>query len=106
MLCLQFEHERVHVASAVDCCMKQYGISQEEAYKLILKEIEDLWRVMNEECLKLHHIPRPVLECILNFARVTHFIYEDFEDKYTNPDLLKEYIVALLVDPISIEQCE
>ncbi|XP_039687039.1 probable terpene synthase 2 [Medicago truncatula] len=102
----KFEHERVHVASAVDCCMKQYDISQEEAYKLILKEIEDLWRVMNEECLKLHHIPRPVLECILNFARGTHFIYEDFEDKYTNPDLLKDYIAALLVDPISIEQCE
>jgi (-)-germacrene D synthase len=106
MLYIQFEQERVHVASAVDCCMKQYDISQEEANKLILKEIEDLWRVMNEECLKLHHIPRPVLECILNVVRVIDFTYEDFEDKYTNPDLLKDYIVALLVDPISIEQCE
>ncbi|PNY15989.1 (-)-germacrene D synthase-like protein [Trifolium pratense] len=102
----KFEQQRVHVASAVECCMKQYNISQEEAYKLINKDIEDYWMDINEECLKLDRIPRTVLDCILNVARVTEFTYENYEDKYTNAELLKDYVVALLVDPISIEQHE
>ncbi|AES66808.1 putative lyase [Medicago truncatula] len=102
----KFEQERVHVASAVECCMKQYDMSGEEAYNFIRKEIENYWKVMNEECLKLDNIPRPVLEFIMNVARVTEFAYENFEDKYTKPELLKDYIVALLVDPISIELSE
>jgi len=86
--------------------MKQYDMSGEEAYDFILKDIENYWMAMNEECLKLDNIPRPVLEIIMNVARVTEFAYKNFEDKYTKPELLKDYIVALLVDPISIEQSE
>ncbi|XP_061341817.1 (-)-germacrene D synthase-like [Gastrolobium bilobum] len=102
----KFEQQRVHVASAVECCMKQYGISQEETHKLIHKDIKNLWMVINEECLKLGRIPKPVLDCILNVARITEFTYANFEDKYTNGELLKDYVVALLVDPISIDQHE
>nr|XP_029150717.1 probable sesquiterpene synthase [Arachis hypogaea] len=36
-LILQFEQQREHGASAVECCMKQYGFSQEEAYEFIKK---------------------------------------------------------------------
>jgi (-)-germacrene D synthase len=96
----------VHVASAVECCMKQYNMSQEEAYKHINKDIEDFWMDINEECLKLDYIPKPVLECILNVVRITEFTYENYEDKYTNGELLKDYVVALLIDPISMEQHE
>lgn len=35
---------------------------------------------------------------------ITEFTYENFEDKYTDGKLLKDYVVALLVDPTSIEQ--
>lgn len=93
-------------ASAVECCMKQYDISREEAYKLIQIEIEDYWIIINEECLKIENIPRPVLEIIFNVARVTEFTYENFEDKYTKAELMKDYIVAVLIDPIRIEQCK
>ncbi|XP_039687040.1 probable sesquiterpene synthase [Medicago truncatula] len=91
----KFEQQRVHVAS-----------SREEAYKLIQIEIEDYWIIMNEECLKIENIPRSVLEIILNVARITEFTYENFEDKYTKAELMKDYIVALLIDPIRIEQCK
>ncbi|KAI5412144.1 probable terpene synthase 2 isoform X1 [Lathyrus oleraceus] len=102
----KFEQQRVHVASAVECCMKQYEVSQEEAYKIIHKDIEDFWMDINEECLMLRSIPRSVLDCILNVARVTEFTYENYEDKYTNGELLKDYVVQLLIDPITIEQNE
>ncbi|KAK7324636.1 hypothetical protein VNO77_28359 [Canavalia gladiata] len=99
----KFERQRVHVASSIECCMKQYKISQEEAYKVIQKDVEYLWKDINEECLKSDCIPKPVLECILNLWRITEFTYENFEDKYTNGELLKDHVAALLVDPISIE---
>ncbi|KAJ1376771.1 Terpenoid cyclases/protein prenyltransferase alpha-alpha toroid [Sesbania bispinosa] len=102
----KFEQQREHVASAVECCMKQYDISQEEAYEHIDREIKEFWMIINEECLKLGHIPKPLLDCILNVARVTEFIYENFEDRYTNAELLRDTIFALLVDPINIEQHE
>ncbi|XP_057458988.1 (-)-germacrene D synthase-like [Lotus japonicus] len=96
----KFEQQRVHVASAVECCMKQYDISQEAAYKLMQKDVKDLWMVVNEECLKLDYIPKPVLDCILNLSRANEFMYDNFEDRFTDGKLLKEYMVALLVDPI------
>ncbi|RDY00892.1 putative sesquiterpene synthase, partial [Mucuna pruriens] len=49
----KFEQERAHVASADECCMKQYCVSQaEEAYNLLRKDDEDYWKVINEECIK------------------------------------------------------
>ncbi|KAK2447436.1 putative terpene synthase [Trifolium repens] len=102
----KFEQQRVHVASSVECCMKQYNISQKEAYKLILKDIEDYWIVMNEECFNLNYIPNPVLESIINVARVSEFTYENFQDKFTNGELLKDCIDILILDPISIDKCE
>jgi valencene/7-epi-alpha-selinene synthase len=86
--------------------MKQYDMSLQEAYKFIFKDIEDYWMIMNEECLNLDNIPSPVLESIINIARVSEFMYENFEDKYTNGELLKDYIDLLILDPISIEKCE
>ncbi|BAT92454.1 hypothetical protein LR48_Vigan292s000400 [Vigna angularis] len=100
----KFEQQRMHVVSAVECCMNQYGISQENAYKFIKKEIEDLWKVINEECLKLDLIPKHVLDCIINVARITELTYENFQDKYTDGKLWKDDIIALLVDPISMEE--
>ncbi|KAJ1384009.1 Terpenoid cyclases/protein prenyltransferase alpha-alpha toroid [Sesbania bispinosa] len=100
----KFEQQRVHVASAVECCIKQYNISQQEAYNLIQKDVEDCWKVINEECLKPNDIPKFVHDCVINFARICEFLYEDQEDKYTNGELLKDCISSLLIDPICIKQ--
>ncbi|MED6198498.1 hypothetical protein PIB30_066826 [Stylosanthes scabra] len=98
----KFEQQRKHVASAVECCMRQYGITQEEAYEFINNDINNCWKDINEEYLKLDYIPRPVLDCIVNLARISELLYASFEDKYTNCALLNDYIVALLLDPILI----
>ena len=81
-------------------------MSPEDAYKLINKDIEIGWMDINKECLELDFIPKSVLECMVNVARVTKFTYEDYKDKYTNGELLKDHIIALLIDPIRIEQPE
>ncbi|KAH1144318.1 hypothetical protein AAZX31_12G204600 [Glycine max] len=100
----KFEQQRVHVASAVECCMKQYNISQSEAYNFIRKDVEDYWKVINEECLKLNDIPKSVLEIVVNYARVAEVTYENHQDKFTNADLLKDYISSLLLDPVRINE--
>ncbi|MED6207217.1 hypothetical protein PIB30_033721 [Stylosanthes scabra] len=99
----KFEQERKHVASAVECCMKQYGFSQEEAYEFINKDINHYWKNLNAEYLKLiKDIPEPVIDFIVNLARASEFMYANFEDKYTNCELLNDYIVALFLDPIDM----
>ncbi|XP_015936377.3 (-)-germacrene D synthase-like [Arachis duranensis] len=99
----KFEQQREHGASAVECCMKQYGFSQEEAYEFIKKDINNCWKDMNEEYLKLiDYIPRPVLDCIVNKARVCEFLYANFGDKITDCAIMKDHIVALLLDPVVV----
>ncbi|KOM43866.1 hypothetical protein LR48_Vigan05g147100, partial [Vigna angularis] len=100
----RFEQERVHVASAVECCMKQYSISEGEAYNLIHKDVEDCWKVINEECLKSNDIPKIALDCIANYARMAELSYEDHKDKFTNGELLKDYVSSILVDPFCLDQ--
>ncbi|KAL1315236.1 hypothetical protein HN51_041999 [Arachis hypogaea] len=102
------EQEREHVASAVECCMKQYDVSEEDAYKLIQNEIKGYWKDINEACLiNLDNIPKHVLDLILGLARAVEFTYSNiddavgnFEDKFSNGQLSKDYVVALLLDPI------
>ncbi|XP_052727125.1 probable sesquiterpene synthase, partial [Vigna angularis] len=100
----RFEQERVHVASAVECCMKQYSISEGEAYNLIHKDVEDCWKVINEECLKSNDIPKIALDCIANYARMAELSYEDHKDKFTNGELLIDYVSSLLVYPFCLDQ--
>jgi len=82
--------------------MKQYSISEAEAYNVIEKDVEDCWKVINEENTKSSDIPKCVLDCIVNLGRMSEVSYENREDKYTNATL-KDYISSLLVDPVSID---
>ncbi|RDX90560.1 putative terpene synthase 2, partial [Mucuna pruriens] len=102
----KFEQQRTHVASAIECCMKQYGISQAEAYNLIEKEVEDYWKVINEERLKLNDIPKLVLDYVVNCARSFEFLYGKNQDKFTNGELLKDYMFSLLMDHVCIDQIQ
>ncbi|KAG2683859.1 hypothetical protein I3760_10G053000 [Carya illinoinensis] len=98
----KFEQKRGHVASAVECYMKQYGVSaEEEVYKLFRKEVSDAWKDINQGFLKPTAVPMPVLVRVLNLARVIDVVYKD-DDGYTNSHMLKDYITSLLVNPLLI----
>ncbi|MBA0742594.1 hypothetical protein Gogos_015636, partial [Gossypium gossypioides] len=98
----QFEQEREHVPSAVECYMKQYGVSAQEAYDEFYKRIKNAWKDMNEAFLKPTVVPTSALNRILNLTRVIDLLYKD-EDAYTRVgDSAKTSITALLIDPISI----
>ncbi|XP_028761757.1 (-)-germacrene D synthase-like [Neltuma alba] len=96
----KFERKRAHVASAVECLMKQHGISEGEAYKILQKDLDNVWKDINEECLKRDVVPKVVLDCVVNFSSVIELVYGNFADKYTHAELLKDHVAALVVDPV------
>ncbi|PPD71102.1 hypothetical protein GOBAR_DD32020 [Gossypium barbadense] len=96
------ERERGHVSSAVECYMKQYGVSMQEAYDELYKQINNAWKDINEEFLKPTAAPTSALNRILNLARVIDLLYTG-EDAYTQVgESAKTSITALLIDPIPI----
>ncbi|KAJ4850570.1 hypothetical protein Tsubulata_030040, partial [Turnera subulata] len=97
------EQKRGHVASTVECYMKEYGVSKEEAHEVIKKFIEDDWKYINEEFMKeAAAIPKKILKIFLGYARVMEALYGDFSNNgYDVSDTTtKEMMEALLVNPI------
>ncbi|KAM0059720.1 putative beta-farnesene synthase [Helianthus debilis subsp. tardiflorus] len=96
------EQERNHVASSVECYMKEHEVSKEHTHELFSKLIEDNWKVINKESLRPTHIPEPLLMSPINFVRVCEILYTG-GDNYTHAG--KEmigYIKSLLVTPITV----
>ncbi|KAL6311280.1 hypothetical protein AAG906_013230 [Vitis piasezkii] len=79
----KFEQKRGHVASAVECYMKQYGVSEEQAYSEFQKQIENAWLDINQECLKPTAVSMPLLARILNLTRTADVFYKE-QDSYTH----------------------
>ncbi|KAJ0044675.1 hypothetical protein Pint_04330 [Pistacia integerrima] len=96
-----FEQKREHVASAVECYMKQHGVTEEEVRKLFRKEISNAWKDINQEFLKPTAVPVPLLGRILNLSRSMDVIYKE-EDTYTNSYKLKDDVASVLVNPVPL----
>ncbi|XP_060671920.1 (-)-germacrene D synthase-like isoform X2 [Ziziphus jujuba] len=98
----KFEQKRGHVASAVECYMKQFGATEEEAVNEFRKQVSDAWKDINEECLYPTSVPMPLLVRIVNLARVIDVVYKD-EDGYTHASIvLKELVASMLINPVSL----
>lgn len=103
MVQLQFEQERGHGASAVECYMKQYGATQEEAVVEFKKRVTYACKDINSECLQPTAVPMPLLMRVVNLARTFHFVYKDGTDCYTNSGTkMKKILTSVLVDPVPI----
>ncbi|XP_015965435.1 probable terpene synthase 2 [Arachis duranensis] len=98
----EFEQERGHVVSVLECYMKEHGVSREEAIQESQKRVTDAWKDINEECLRPTQIPMPFLVRVVNLARYMAVMYKD-ENSYTHAGgVMKEHIEALLVDLVPI----
>ncbi|KAJ4718968.1 Terpene synthase [Melia azedarach] len=97
----KFEQSRGHVASAIECYTKQHGVSEEDAVNVFRKEVENAWKDMNQELLKPTAFPMPLMERVLNLARVIDYLHKD-SDSYTNAHLVKDQIASLLRDPLPL----
>ncbi|CAN0897842.1 Alpha-copaene synthase, partial [Linum grandiflorum] len=97
----QFERKRKHPATSVDCYMKEYNVSEEEAIRLIWMEIRKGWKDLAESCRKPNVVPVAITDRVLNFARSFNVIYKD-GDGFTDAHLMKSEITSLFVNPIPL----
>nr|K4LMW2.1 RecName: Full=Sesquiterpene synthase 2; AltName: Full=Kunzeaol synthase STS2 [Thapsia garganica]AFV09099.1 sesquiterpene synthase 2 [Thapsia garganica] len=96
----EFENQRPHIPSAVECYMKSHHVTKETAYAELRKPIINAWKDMNEECLQPEAPPKPLLERVFNLARVINFLY-DGHDGYTHSSTrTKDMITSVLINPI------
>ncbi|XP_010061274.2 (-)-germacrene D synthase-like [Eucalyptus grandis] len=103
----KFEQERGHVASSVECFMKQYSVTEEEAKKELCKQVANAWKDINEELRRPTAVPMVLLMRIINLARATHAVYEDETDHYVNAGTnFKEFVTLLLVNPCQCDGSE
>ncbi|KAL4570376.1 hypothetical protein LXL04_026028 [Taraxacum kok-saghyz] len=106
VLTLQEEQERNHVASSIECYMKQYGVTEEHTHELFTKQVEDEWKVINQESLRPTDVPRPLLMPPINLARVCDVLYTRGDDYNHAGKEMINYIKSLLVYPINVQEAK
>ncbi|XP_050365371.1 (-)-alpha-pinene synthase-like [Argentina anserina] len=98
----KFEKERGHAPSSIDCYMKQYGVSEQEAIDVFNKQIVESWKDINEEFLKPTDVPTPVLLRVLNLTRVADLLYKG-EDGFTRVGkMTKDSVAAVIIDSVPL----
>ncbi|XP_011080427.1 gamma-cadinene synthase [Sesamum indicum] len=90
--------------TAVDCYVKQYGVSKEETMGKFNELFENAWKDFNTEWLiEISTTSKYMMEQLLNYARVAEVTYRDGRDGYTHPQkYLAAQIATVFVDPIVI----
>ncbi|KAL4619167.1 hypothetical protein ACB092_06G060100 [Castanea dentata] len=98
----KFEQERGHAASAVECYMKQHGVSEQVVHDEFNRQVANAWKDINEECIRPTIVPMPLLMRVLNLARVIDVIYKE-GDGYTHVGKeMKDNVASVLIDPIPL----
>ncbi|KAM1857558.1 hypothetical protein ACFX14_007654 [Malus domestica] len=97
-----FEKERGHAASSVDCYMKQYGVSEQETVDVFKKQIMDLWKDINAEFFRPTSVSMHVLMRVLNLTRVVDLLYKK-EDGFTHVGkVMKDSVASICIDPLPL----
>ncbi|KAD4888452.1 hypothetical protein E3N88_20525 [Mikania micrantha] len=96
------EQKRIHVASAIECYMKEHGFIQQDVYDLLNKKTEESWKEINHESLKCKDVEMTVIMRVINLARAMDILYKD-KDHFTNVDEeLINHIKSLVVDVVVV----
>ncbi|PHT65193.1 5-epiaristolochene synthase [Capsicum annuum] len=102
-LAFEVEKSRGQIATGIECYMRDYGVSTEEAMVKFHEMAETAWKDVNEGTLKPAPVTMDILTRILNLACIIDVTYKHNQDDYTHPEkVLKPHIIALLVDSIEI----
>ncbi|EXB75315.1 (-)-germacrene D synthase [Morus notabilis] len=85
-----------------DISSHKHGVSEQEAYEELNKQVIKAWKDINRELLKPTVVPMPVLVRALNLSRANDLFYKD-GDGYTQVGKeTKDSVAALLIDSIPL----
>ncbi|GAB4854256.1 hypothetical protein Ancab_022843 [Ancistrocladus abbreviatus] len=100
------EYEKLQSTNAINWYMRNMNITEEEAKAILLNQVENAWKDMNEELLLLGQnssLPKPVIKCIVNTAKATDIVGRKYGNAFNIPnDIIKGTISSLFIDPMSI----
>ncbi|KAL2231042.1 UNVERIFIED_CONTAM: Gamma-cadinene synthase [Sesamum indicum] len=92
-----------NIPTAVDCYVKQYGVSKEETVDKFKELFENAWKDFNTEwSTEISPVSKDMMEQLLNYARAAEVNYRNGRDAYANPENLAREIAAVFMDPIAI----
>ncbi|PWA59867.1 beta-caryophyllene synthase [Artemisia annua] len=94
------EQQREHFPSSVESYIKQYDVTEEYAYNMLHKKMEDAWKDINREFLVTKNVPMHLIMVAINLARTEETVYHN-DDSYTNGGL-KDQIKYLFIDAMRI----
>ncbi|XP_062079640.1 (-)-germacrene D synthase-like [Humulus lupulus] len=98
----KFEQDRGHVDSSVECYMKEFNVTEEEACKELNKQVVNAWKDMKEECLEPRDVPMSVLTRVINLARVIDAVYKD-GDGYTHAGgIMTTFVKSLFIQSVPV----
>ncbi|PIA43926.1 hypothetical protein AQUCO_01800167v1 [Aquilegia coerulea] len=97
---LKVEQERGTNCSSVSCYMMDYGVSESEAIESLQKIISSIWKVMKEECLRVHPVPMRIIKNLLNYDRSVAWYYAGGDGQSVSDGRTKEIINSIFVNPI------
>ena len=96
----QEEQERKHVASVIECYVKELDVTEEHAYDLFNKKVEIAWKEINRESLICKDVPMSVIMRVINLARVIDVLYKH-QDNFTHVGEELVYLIkSLLINPM------
>ncbi|XP_052153323.1 vetispiradiene synthase 3-like [Oryza glaberrima] len=72
----EWEKDGGGVPTAVECYMKEYGVTVQEAKKALWCLVEEQWRSINQEFLSNTTVPIPLLTRVINLARLMETLYK------------------------------
>ncbi|KAL0550277.1 hypothetical protein IC582_014783 [Cucumis melo] len=93
----KFGQGRGHVACAVECYTKQYGVPKGEAIVELNKEVVEAWKSMIQDHIDVKFctkFPDVILHFGLNLARVANFYYKE-RDGFTFVDGETKHLMTL-----------
>ncbi|KAG5568414.1 hypothetical protein H5410_064573 [Solanum commersonii] len=99
----EHEQQREHGASFIECYMKEYRASKQEAYVEARRQIANAWKHINTDYLHATQVPTFVLEPALNLSRLVDILQED--DFTDSQNFLKDTITLLFVDSVNSTSC-
>uniref|UniRef100_A0A0E0KM44 Uncharacterized protein n=1 Tax=Oryza punctata TaxID=4537 RepID=A0A0E0KM44_ORYPU len=72
----EWEKDGGGVPTAVECYMKEHGVTVQEAKKALWCLVEEQWRSINQEFLSNTTVPVPLLTRVINLARLMETLYK------------------------------
>nr|XP_043635880.1 (-)-germacrene D synthase-like [Erigeron canadensis] len=99
----EVEQKRNHVASIVECYMKEHGVTEVKCvYDSLNQGVEEAWKELNRELLICKDVPLPLIMRVINLARVMDTLYK-YEDTFTQVGQeFIDHIKACFIQPIPV----